>query len=295
MPKRISFLSALTILSVWTVAHPAFGQALVPHTVQLDPKKLEQQGIGLVQEATQLAQFQQFDLALSRARLATQLAPKLPEAWAVLGGLYLQADQVDPGINALKRAQTLDPRNAAILFALGTANFQKMNYQQSIDYIQSGLKLKPNVPGALFDLGNAYLMLKQNREAIASYEKAYAQDKDYWPAINNVALVKYEQGEIDEAIRLWRSSVKIDPKAAEPKLAAAVALYSKGDREQGLTLGEAAIRLDSRYGDLKFLKENLWGEKLLAATQKFLSVPRIQATIIQAQAAPPTPSPRPEQ
>ncbi len=62
MPKRIPFLSALTILSVWTAAHPAFGQALVPHMLQLDTKKLEQQGIGLVQEATQLAQFQQFEL-----------------------------------------------------------------------------------------------------------------------------------------------------------------------------------------------------------------------------------------
>ncbi len=295
MPKRISFLSALTILSVWATAHPAFGQALVPHMLQLDTKKLEQQGIGLVQEATQLAQFQQFDLALSRARLATQLAPKIPEVWAVLGGLHLQVKQIDPGINALKRAQTLAPRNTAVLFALGTAYFQKASYQQSIDYIQSGLKLKPNVPGALFDLGNAYLMLKQNREAIASYEKAYAQDKEYWPAINNVALVKYEQGNIDDAIRLWQTSVAIDPKAAEPKLAVAVALYNKGDREQGLALGEAAIRLDNRYSDLKFLKENLWGEKLLSATQKFLSVPRIQATIAQAQSAPSAAPQRPEQ
>ena len=295
MPKRISFLSALTILSVGAAVNPAWGQALVPHMVQLDTAKLEQQGIGLVQEATQLAQFQQFELALSRARLATQLAPKIPEAWAVLGGLSLQANQIDPGINALKRAQTLDPRNAAILFALGTAHFQKASYQQSIDYIQSGLKLKPNVPGALFDLGNAYLMLKQNRDAIASYEKAYAQDKEYWPAINNVALVKYEQGDVDEAIQLWRTSVTIDPKAAEPKLAVAVALYNKGDREQGLVLGESALRLDSRYGDLKFLKDNLWGEKLLAATQKFLSVPRIQATIAQAQSAPLAKPQRPEQ
>ena len=69
MPKRTSFLSALTVLSMLTAAHPVFGQALVPHMVQLDTNKLEQQGIGLVQEATQLAQFQQFDLALSRARM----------------------------------------------------------------------------------------------------------------------------------------------------------------------------------------------------------------------------------
>jgi hypothetical protein len=63
----------------------------------------------------------------------------------------------------------------------------------------------------------------------------------------------------------------------------AVALYSKGDRDQGLALGEAAIQIDSRYSDLKFLKENLWGTRLLADTKKFLETPRIRASIAQAQ------------
>jgi hypothetical protein len=53
-------------------------------------------------------------------------------------------------------------------------------------------------------------------------------------------------------------------------------------------MGEAAIRLDSRYADLKFLKENLWGERLLAETKKFLEIPRIQASIARSQ-EPPSP------
>ncbi|KAM3092938.1 tetratricopeptide repeat protein [Phormidesmis sp. 146-12] len=284
MPKRISFLSALTIFGLWAATQSAFAQALVPHVVQLDATKLEQQGIGLIQEATQLAQFQQSELALSRARLATQMAPKLPEAWAVLGGLYLQVNQPDNGVVALKRAQTLDPRNANISFALGTAYFQQKKYSEAIASIQAGLKIKPNVPGALFDLGNAHLMQRQNAEAIASYEKAVAQDRKYWPAINNIGLIKYESGDLDEAIKRWQAAAALDPKAAEPRLAAAIGLYKKGDRDKALALGEAAIRLDSRYSDLTFLKENLWGEKLLADTQKFFAVPRIQATIVQAEA-----------
>jgi hypothetical protein len=67
----------------------------------------------------------------------------------------------------------------------------------------------------------------------------------------------------------------------------AVALYAKGDREQGLSLGEAAIRLDSRYADVKFLQENLWGDRLLTETKKFLQTPRIQETIAQNQDEPP--------
>jgi tetratricopeptide (TPR) repeat protein len=283
VPNRNAFISLLFLLGLGGVAQPASAQLLVPHTVQLDPTKLERQGLSLAQEAAQLAQFQQYELALPRARLATQLAPKSPEIWSLLGGLYLQTNDLDNGITALKKAQVLDQKNAAVLFALGSAYFQKNSYTTAIDYLKSGLKIKPNVPGALFDLGNAYLMLRQFAEALTQYEKAVAQDKAFWPAINNIGLIKYESGDIDEAIRRWRAAVAIDAKAAEPQLAMAVALYSKGDREQGLTLGEAAIQIDSRYSDLKFLKENLWGNRLLADTKKFLEIPRIQATIAQAQ------------
>jgi tetratricopeptide (TPR) repeat protein len=271
------------LLGLSSVVQPIPAQALVPHTLSLNLTRLERQGIGLAQEASQLAQFQQYELALQRARLATQLAPKSPEVWSLLGGLALQTNDIDGGIVALKQAKALDGKNSAVLFALGSAYFQKAQYATSVDYLKQGLAIKPNVPGALFDLGNAYLMLRQYPDAIAQYEKAVALEQKFWPAINNIGLIHYESGKVDQALEKWRTAADIDPKAAEPRLAAAVALYAKGDREGGLTLGEAALRLDSRYADVKFLKENLWGEKLLADTQKLLAVPRMRATLLQVQ------------
>ncbi|HEY9884692.1 MAG TPA: tetratricopeptide repeat protein [Thermosynechococcaceae cyanobacterium] len=119
MPNRNAFLSLLFLLGLWGSAQPTLAQHLVPHSVQLDPTKLERQGLNLAQEAAQLAQFQQYELALPRARLATQLAPKSPEVWSLLGGLYLQTNELDNGITALKTAQTLDAKSSAVLFALG--------------------------------------------------------------------------------------------------------------------------------------------------------------------------------
>lgn len=286
MLKR-NLLSSLILVSLWIATQPAQGQALLPHTLRLDSTKLEQQGIGLAQEASQLAQFQQYELALQRAKLATQLAPKSPEVWSLLGGLYLQTNELDDGITALKKAQSLDNgKSSAVLFALGSAHFQKGKYTEAVEYITAGLKVKPNVPGALFDLGNAYLMLKQYPDAISRYEQAVAQDKTFWPAINNIGLIKYESGDANEALRRWQSAADLDPKAAEPRLALAVALYVKGDRQKGLSLGEAALQLDGRYGDLKFLKENLWGDRLLEDTKKLLEVPQIRARVIQYQERP---------
>jgi len=44
-----------------------------------------------------------------------------------------------------------------------------------------------------------------------------------------------------------------------------------------------ALKKDARYGDLKFLEENLWGDRLRAETKKFLENPRIQAIIADAK------------
>jgi tetratricopeptide (TPR) repeat protein len=155
-----------------------------------------------------------------------------------------------------------------------------------VDALQAGLKLNPQakaIPPALFDLGNSYLMLGKTKEAIASYQKSYDQDKKFWYPLNNIGLIRYEAGETEEAIKLWRSSLSVDAKASEPKLALAVALHKQGSEEEGLKLGEAAIRLDNRYADVKFLKENLWGDKLIEDTQKFLEQPRIKLALTQAK------------
>jgi len=49
----------------------------------------------------------------------------------------------------------------------------------------------------------------------------------------------------------------------------AVGLYHQGKKQEGIELGIKALKIDNSYGDLEFLKENLWGDKLLTDTTKF--------------------------
>jgi len=289
--RKLSFVSLIAVLGFWSAAQPVLqAQALTPHVPQLEAKQLEEVGLTLLQESLQLAQLQQYELAVPRAALAAQLIPGNAEVWSLLGGLYLQNNEIDQGIAALQRSHKLDSKNSSVLFALGSAYFQKGDYNASVEYLTSGLKIKPDVTGALFDLGNSYLMLQRYPEAVKQYEKAVAKDKEFWPAINNIGLVEYEKGNVDAAIRQWRRAADLDPKAAEPRLAIAVALYKKGDREQGWKLGEDALGLDSRYADLAFLKENLWGDRLLADAKLFLETPRMRASTGQLEGEMPTQS-----
>lgn len=256
VPKSNLFVALLVIFGLWTIAPPAKGQALLPHTLQLDQEELEMQGVRLAQQAAQLAQFQQYELALARAQLATQLAPKEERTWEILAG---------------------------ILFSLGSSNFQQQNYQDAVEHLKAGLKIKPNLPIALFELGNAYYKLEEMSQAIAEYEKAIAADATFWPALNNIGLIEYEQGKVKAALSKWQEVVQIDENAAEPQMAIAVVLYFQGDREEAYAIAETALRIDARYADLNFLRDNLWGDRLLADTQKFLETPRMQATLAQIE------------
>ena len=129
----------------------------------------------------------------------------------------------------------------------------------------------------MFDLGNAHFKLKQYDQAIATYERAIKLQPDFWPAINNIGLIRFEQGKIGEAMSQWQKAIAIDSSMAEPQLAVAVATYVQGNQAKGIALATDALNLDGRYGEIEFLDENLWGEQLLKATEELFATPPLQA------------------
>ncbi len=254
---------------------PVAGQALLPYTLKLENESLQEQGLKLARDAAQLIAFEQYDLAFGRAKLATQLAPDLFQSWLILGSLYLQREEYPEAVSALETARKLAPDEEGILFALGSGYFRQGNYREAANSIEAGLKKQPKAPEALFDLGNAYFKLGQYSKSIASYEKAIDFEPQFWPAINNVGLVKYEQSDINGAIQKWQKALKIDKQQSEPELALAVALFRKGQRRKAIQLGQKALTRDSRYGDIEFLRQNLWGDRLIEDTKIFLKNPKI--------------------
>lgn len=287
MLHRLTLVSVCLLFGALGVAPAAFSQALIPHTVAPDAKQLQQTGMALLREAVQLAQFQQYEPALARIKLSAQLLPNSEEVWALLGGLYLSTDKLDLGIQSLEKALSLNPKNAGVNFSLGSAYFRKANYPAAVRVLQAGLKVKPGVPEALFDLGNAYFRMARFEDAIDQYKEAVSKDPKFWPAINNIGLIEYEQGKINRSIQNWKAAIAIDEKAtAEPKLALAVALYKQGQTDQGIALATSALASDRRYGDVGFLKDNLWGDRLIADAKVMLASPQLRTTLAQPTTKP---------
>lgn len=288
MPQRNSLLSVLAIATVSLgFTPPAISQALLPRMIELDPQNLESQGLALLQDALQLVRFDQYEQALPRVKLATELAPTEFRTWFLLGSIYVQQQEFEPGITALERSLKLVPSSGnvperpGLLFMLGSAYFQNEQYLDARRVFTAGLAEEDDSVEAWFDLGNTDYRLRNYQDAIAAYEEAVKLESQFWPAINNIGLVHYEQGQVDAAIRQWQAALRVEPEAAEPMLALAIARYRQGQQEEALRIGLEALQLDPSYGDLDFLELNLWGTTLLEHTSQFFALPEIQPFVLK--------------
>ncbi|MEM6252704.1 MAG: tetratricopeptide repeat protein [Cyanobacteria bacterium P01_D01_bin.156] len=270
----------IAVLGFGWAAQSVEAQALLPYTLPLDEDRLTATGLTLAQEAAQLAQFQQYDEALARVQLAAQLAPQDPQILALMGSLYLQVGNSSAAVGALENAKALSNDDPVIWFTLGSAYFSEAKYLQAANALEKGLSLEPSNPAAHFDLGNAYYKLNRYQKAIDQYETSISYDELFWPAINNIGLVLYEMGQTNSAIEQWERSLGVADDEPEPTLAIAVANYAANiNRPAAIESATAALERDSRYADLAFLEENLWGNRLLSATEAMFGTPGLQEVL----------------
>lgn len=176
----------------------------------------------------------------------------------------------------------LIPTNVTIAEALlGENNQQPNSPQATISNFNKAVQNESNqaTPDVIQSLIDD--LQKDYSGTLASYEKALSLDAKSLLAVMQLGLIKYELQDTEGAIREFQTAVNINSKDAQPQLALAVALYAKGkDKQtQALEMAQTALSINNRLADLKYLKDSLWGDRLLADTQKLLTNPNIQKPI----------------
>jgi tetratricopeptide (TPR) repeat protein len=259
---------------------------MVPYVFLPRPGELQEAGLGIAQAAARLLRLGQAEDAARLAELTVRLLPNDPRGWILLAEARLRSGSADQALTALNRAKQLDPANAGIWFAEGSLALRKNRPAEALPLLQRGLQLDPRNSGAYFDLGNAQLMLNQPGEALRSYERAAKLRPDFWEAINNQGLVLYEAGRPEEALVRWRQVLKIKPDVAETSLAVAATLNgrSAADQEEALRLSQMALAEEPNYVLDSYRKEQLWGERLRAATLTLLARPELKSAVDRANA-----------
>ena len=273
--------AALISISSFGLIAPA--QALVPYVYLPTEVELSGSSLGIGRTAAQLLQMGQPKEAAQLGALAVRLNPNDERLWTVLAEAQLRSNQLKDASQSLAKAKKINPNNAGLWFAEAAIALRAERPEEAIPLIQRGLQLDGRNAAAYFDLGNARIMQNKLARALQSFEKATEIKPNFWEALNNQALVLFELGQHNEAIRRWRQVLKLEQNA-EPMLALAAALHQKGEQSEAVLLAKEALSKNPNYVLPLHQKEQLWGSHVRQATAHLLREAALASSVERAQA-----------
>jgi tetratricopeptide (TPR) repeat protein len=137
---------------------------------------------------------------------------------AVLVGrqlLKVRSDEVE--LIKLEKGGANSSKDAAELYELASVQLRKRLYPQATSTLKKALKRlndEPSEAKALIEnaLGFALAAQEEFESAVGHYKTALKAKSDYPVALNNLAFAKQRLKQSDEASRLYKEVLNIDPK-----------------------------------------------------------------------------------
>jgi protein O-mannosyl-transferase len=113
----------------------------------------------------------QFDAAMQDLNRATELRPQDAQALSYRGSLELVGNRLPEAVRDLSESVRLDPKLDSTWHNLGQAYRATGQYAQAIDAFSHALAFKPNRPGTLFAMADAYCSQQDFASGWAALQK----------------------------------------------------------------------------------------------------------------------------
>jgi Flp pilus assembly protein TadD len=146
-----------------------------------------------------------------------QAAIRHPQDMTVLGAYgraLADVGRFEQALNVLSRAHTPDQPDWRILSAQGAVLDQLGRHEEAQRYYASALKIQPDNPGVLSNLGLSYALSKNLGRAEETLRRAVAQPGADAKARQNLALVIGLQGRFSEAESVARADLPAEEAAS---------------------------------------------------------------------------------
>ena len=183
----------------------------------------------------------EIDEAISHYQAAITLNPN--KQWTsiiaqTLGYVHQQGTQdLDAAISAYQSAYLLTPDDIDIYVNLGSAFYDKEDYNNALTVYRSALELDPTNAKIHCNLGFLHWGKGDTDEAIKEYELAIEYDKTYDIAYNNLGVIYLDDlGRIQQAVELFTRSIEYNPNYALAHFNLARAVAIKGDKIEAAKL-----------------------------------------------------------
>jgi spermidine synthase len=139
------------------------------------------------------------------------------------------------------------PDKAIVYNRLGNAYDMLGEIDQAIASYQKAIEDNPHPEGVYYNLGMAFRKKGDLDRAIAYYKKALDVEPDYAEARNNLGYAYLKKGFVEMAIQELTDALSIDPNLPEAYNNLGNAYIKKGELEKAITEYEQAIAVNPRF------------------------------------------------
>jgi tetratricopeptide (TPR) repeat protein len=193
--------------------------------------------------------------------IARQALRHLGRASAVtcfeLGTTFLWLRRLDEAIRAYRQALRLRPDDPGTLNNLGTAFWERGQFEQAEAYYRQAHALGGGA-AEILNLGNALREQGRLEEATACYREALRQRGDLPETLSNLGVVLSSLGAHDEAETALRRALALRPDWAVAHDNLATVWFCQGKYDAALEGYEEALRHDPGYAEAHRNRGMIW-------------------------------------
>ncbi len=160
-----------------------------------------------------------------------------------LGTVFLEAGEIDKGMEQLSIALEIKPESVEALYNLGLALKQKGHLDGAVRYFSEALDITPNLAAAHNNLGLIRIAQGDGEKAIQHFSKALEIDPQLFEALNNLGTLLLGNGQVEKAISCFSQSLLLNPDQARAYNNLGAALDLQGRSEEAMTHYHRALEL----------------------------------------------------
>jgi tetratricopeptide (TPR) repeat protein len=182
----------------------------------------------------------------------TKQLPRESEIHFFLGSSIGLSGNIAEAFPELRKAIELDPKFEPAWRAFGMFRVQMgLNSKDALDALETAVRLDPNDGRALYWLGELQRSLGDNTKARTYFERASKLDQADPMIQVGLGQVLLDDGELETALTLFDSALKVEPSFVSALLGKARALYQSDRAAQALAPAQAARQGAIRFEDVK--------------------------------------------
>jgi len=151
--------------------------------VALDPSYAQAHlklGSAYETKASYLVMPELYEKAIARYRRAIELRPGLVSAWRELGGVLVALCREEEGVEAIRHALTLDPKDAGAHATMGRAHFIGFgDFRRAAECYEKAIAFNPQAGWYVLQLAHCYALLRDFERGEDAARRAVSLQEDF--------------------------------------------------------------------------------------------------------------------